>query len=784
MAKRINAKDRKKSAEVQQEAKAQQKKKESRGTDAGSYWFAMSHAPTLNENLHWFNMLPVVFFSAVIIMIVHAAGYTRPMDQFFWYVGSNDLTDFFSYYKMVCILVCAVLALVFLLFRLATQSLAIRYSYIYIPLAVYALCVILSYAMSDYKDFSLLGYNDRFEGTLPILAYIVMLFYIINTVRGERDIKILLVAIAVTSAVLALLGISQAADHDFFRTALGQKLLMPNAATPDGSTVYEQIDNAAAQGKQLLSFTFQNREIYQTVYNINYVSFYLTLLVPTFGMLFIMLLSKLKETAEKKKTVLKAAVLALLFGLLVFNLIGSASSGGYMGMAFAVLLAIIIANRRIVKWIKPLAVLIVITLIVGGITYDRWSSELGIAFDGLTTEASETEEPAAASQDGAGSGAEAASTGDAAGTSDAAAEKILADNGGDQNISDQLDALAADVAAKQGKDVAEVRAMLQEQLEKQQEDDTESAVDGHGKVDYIVTDRNDVNISYLGEVVKFTTIPDSPTSVYVHDGDGNSLELVPTNVSPIYKVNDPRFEFITVRPAQDESNKQHYIIIGTAGDEWPFLVSEDGVKYVNAFGKTCSLRKVEAGWFADNPSFGSGRGYIWSRTFPLMKDTVLLGHGADTYCLYFPHDDYVGKYNSAGWANNLTMIVDKPHNMYMGMWVGTGGISVIAFVAMLIIYFVQTVRIYWRRKYETFAEYAGFGIFLGVMGFAATGLVDDSTVSVMPMFYGLLGTGIAINMMLAKDMPKKEGKKKNAAAASEAAAVPAAGAENDTAAEE
>jgi hypothetical protein len=28
--------------------------------------------------------------------------------------------------------------------------------------------------------------------------------------------------------------------------------------------------------------------------------------------------------------------------------------------------------------------------------------------------------------------------------------------------------------------------------------------------------------------------------------------------------------------------------------------------------------------------------------------------------------------------------------------------------------------------------------------------VDDSTVSVMPMFYGLFGTGIAINMMLKK----------------------------------
>jgi len=35
----------------------------------------------------------------------------------------------------------------------------------------------------------------------------------------------------------------------------------------------------------------------------------------------------------------------------------------------------------------------------------------------------------------------------------------------------------------------------------------------------------------------------------------------------------------------------------------------------------------------------------------------------------------------------------------------------------------------------------------GICGFLAAGLVNDSTVSTMPMFYGLLGTGIAINYM-------------------------------------
>lgn len=179
---------------------------------------------------------------------------------------------------------------------------------------------------------------------------------------------------------------------------------------------------------------------------------------------------------------------------------------------------------------------------------------------------------------------------------------------------------------------------------------------------------------------------------------------------------------------------------------WVFRVTAEGVFYNNELGNTIKLDEVvpSIGW-ENNLAFGSGRGYIWSRTLPMMKETLLIGHGADTYCIYYPHQDYVGKYN-AKW--NINMIVDKPHNMYMGMWVGTGMISVLAFMAMLLIYAIQSIKLYWRIDLKSFTEYAGYGIFLGIVAFCVTGLVDDSSVSVMPMFYGLLGVGMSINIML------------------------------------
>lgn len=79
----------------------------------------------------------IAFFTAFIIMIVRMHTYVRPMDQFYWSSGNNILNDFFSYYKMIAILVCGTLALLVLLFRLMTETLRFKKSYIYIPMLVY-----------------------------------------------------------------------------------------------------------------------------------------------------------------------------------------------------------------------------------------------------------------------------------------------------------------------------------------------------------------------------------------------------------------------------------------------------------------------------------------------------------------------------------------------------------------------------------------------------------------------------------------------------------------------
>ena len=105
----------------------------------------------------------------------------------------------------------------------------------------------------------------------------------------------------------------------------------------------------------------------------------LTLLIPLFGMLFIRSVMLGKEEKLWKKI-----GWGVMFGLVIFNLIGSASSGGFLGMAAVVVLALILLNKKILKWWKPLLILILIAGICFGVTVDRWLPELTGAAKSVT----------------------------------------------------------------------------------------------------------------------------------------------------------------------------------------------------------------------------------------------------------------------------------------------------------------------------------------------------------------------------------------------------------------
>jgi len=141
-------------------------------------------------------------------------------------------------------------------------------------------------------------------------------------------------------------------------------------------------------------------------------------------------------------------------------------------------------------------------------------------------------------------------------------------------------------------------------------------------------------------------------------------------------------------------------------------------------------------------AFASGRGFIWSRSIPLLWDYFFRGAGVDSFALVFPNHDFIGKYLAYGTGN---IFVDKAHNFYLQTAINTGFFSLLALLAVFAIYFWRTFSVLFSR-YENDYKTLGlrFGIMLSVVAYLITMIANDSTPSVSPVFWGLLGLGYSL----------------------------------------
>lgn len=173
-----------------------------------------------------------------------------------------------------------------------------------------------------------------------------------------------------------------------------------------------------------------------------------------------------------------------------------------------------------------------------------------------------------------------------------------------------------------------------------------------------------------------------------------------------------------------------------------FVLTPNGIYHVNDRGQQVVLKEAEKWGFSGNESFASGRGYIWSRSIPMLKETILVGHGPDSFEIYFPQDDYLGKIKA---HMSFNQRIEKPHNQYLQMGINTGIISLLAFIALLIMYFGSSMKLYWNKPAGNTYVTVGLACFIALLAYAGAAVFNDSTVSVAPVFWVLLGLGISCN---------------------------------------
>ncbi|MDU5721937.1 MAG: O-antigen ligase family protein [Clostridium butyricum] len=222
-----------------------------------------------------------------------------------------------------------------------------------------------------------------------------------------------------------------------------------------------------------------------------------------------------------------------------------------------------------------------------------------------------------------------------------------------------------------------------------------------------------------------------------------------------YTTTDANFSNISFRSGKIKSKTKNdgLMLILNGSNEFMFITRDDNSMHLI---DPKTLEEIDLDFpetigFNGKEKLASSRGYIWSRSIPLLKDTLILGSGPDTFSFDFPQHDLLGKLYAYGTTN---MIISKAHNLFLQIGLNNGVVALIAFVILIMVYIIDSFKLYaLKNKYDE-KQILGSILALSVIGYLFTGLFNDSVICVAPIFWIILGVGAAVNFINKKAQTK------------------------------
>jgi len=266
-----------------------------------------------------------------------------------------------------------------------------------------------------------------------------------------------------------------------------------------------------------------------------------------------------------------------------------------------------------------------------------------------------------------------------------------------------------------------------------------------------ITHNNDGSVTFTTQTDELNISFDKDINGYrFADKTGTPVELF-TDAYGLVTIMDEDFNGLNFEFASSDGNPEYndsfFVWFDDGEDKIPLMFTLFNEKQIHMIhpdiGDRITPVNAEAKGFEGKEMLGSSRGYIWSRTIPLLSNCMVTGYGPDTFAYIFPQNDYLAKY--CAYQEGFYITVDKPHNLYLQIFFSNGLIALIAFLAICVFYLVDCFRLYALKKQYRIEQIYGISIMLAVIGYLAAGLFNDSVVAVAPVFWILLGVGAALN---------------------------------------
>jgi len=232
--------------------------------------------------------------------------------------------------------------------------------------------------------------------------------------------------------------------------------------------------------------------------------------------------------------------------------------------------------------------------------------------------------------------------------------------------------------------------------------------------------------------------------------DENNTELEITTKNNEITINDEKYSNYKITIPKSYPG----VTVTVGWRELNFHINEEGVKLLGSGGRLTEPVIADHFDVLDGlEGFASNRGYIWGRTIPLLDEYLIVGSGPDNYPIAFPQDDFVGKLNT-NWNWDASLVVDKPHNMYLQIAINTGAISLISLLVFWSIYLISSIKLYSNITIDSWDYLIGVSCFISIIGFLVAGLFNDHIVSVYPLFWLIIGVGVCMNSRIKNRISK------------------------------
>jgi O-antigen ligase len=232
--------------------------------------------------------------------------------------------------------------------------------------------------------------------------------------------------------------------------------------------------------------------------------------------------------------------------------------------------------------------------------------------------------------------------------------------------------------------------------------------------------------------------------------DKNGKEIPSISSDKGQTINFVKWPYSNIEAFVTKQEELAWLMLKFEKNDLEFVHINGRLRVVGYNGRLTGIEPVESFGFKGKESFASGRGYIWSRAIPLLKKAFVIGYGPDTFTFIFPQNDIVGKLNYGA----IWVIIGKPHSWYLQIALGSGVISLLLLLALIIWYFSETIgsikninKDIYQGIEKNSNKIITATILLSVIGCCVTCIFNDSVVAVSPIFWMLLGFGIRVNSL-------------------------------------